>query len=359
MNGVLTWSRPASTPARLGSIGMIGLIIGLVTFIVYVNEGTSSVWPHLMYLPVVLAAVTFEPKGGVLAAVVGGLALGPWMPLDLASGISQDAWTWIMRIGFFAGIGMLVGEVRGQIDGPVQTQEHHAPESNVLATVVTTFGSALEVRDQPTGEHSRRVASNARTVGRLLGLRGPNLDMLEWGAFLHDLGKISVPDRVLLKPGPLSPEEYRVIQQHAEVGADLIEAVDGRFVPVARAVRHHHERWDGTGYPDGLIGEHIPFEARIVAVVDVFEALTTRRPYREPIHPDEALRYLLYHRGTHFDPSVVVAFADACAEDDILVDLTAREPPPSGRTSASEMARPDATVIFERPAGDRGESGGE
>jgi len=166
----------------------------------------------------------------------------------------------------------------------------------------------LREREPELREHLAEVAGLAERVGRELGLEPERLDELVRGAELHDIGKMAVPEEILRKPGPLGPEEWAFVRQHTIVGERVLNAAPA-LRPVARLVRASHERWDGTGYPDGLAGEAIPIGARVVAVCDAFQAMTTDRPYRAGIPPEQALAELRRAAGTQFDPRVVDAFA--------------------------------------------------
>jgi putative two-component system response regulator len=159
-------------------------------------------------------------------------------------------------------------------------------------TLVLTLGKIVEARDPCTQGHCERLATHAAALGAKLGLDQPDLDALYRGAFLHDIGKIGVPDRVLLKPGRLDREEYELMKQHPQIGESICGSLRSleRVLPI---VRHHHERWDGGGYPDGLAGDAIPLLAQIVGVVDVFDALTTDRPYRNALSIADAYDTLI------------------------------------------------------------------
>jgi PAS domain S-box-containing protein/putative nucleotidyltransferase with HDIG domain len=169
------------------------------------------------------------------------------------------------------------------------------------------WARALDLRDHETAGHALRVTELAVTLGRRLGLDEGALTSLKWGALLHDIGKIGVPDRILNKPGPLDEEEWAIMRGHPTVARDLLEPIafleDAIDVPT-----HHHERWDGSGYPDGLAGEAIPFSARIFAVIDVWDALISERPYRPAWPREAALAHLRDEAGRLFDPEVVAAF---------------------------------------------------
>ncbi|GBF05815.1 hypothetical protein DAERI_060075 [Deinococcus aerius] len=170
------------------------------------------------------------------------------------------------------------------------------------------LGLALEARDYETQGHTSRAVALAERLGRALGLGEEPLDALRQGAYLHDIGKLSVPDGVLLKPGPLTPAERALMRDHVLTGEALVRCIPAMSPEVLAVIRSHHERWDGTGYPDGLRGEEIPFLARIFALVDVFDALTHARPYHAARPVAEALDIIRAEAGRHFDPGVVAAF---------------------------------------------------
>jgi putative two-component system response regulator len=177
-------------------------------------------------------------------------------------------------------------------------------------SVITTLGLTIEARDPYTAGHCERLARYAVGLGKALSVDEPMLKALWLGGFLHDLGKIAVPDRILLKSGALDTAERAVIQTHPVVGADLVRemrTLDG----VRPIIRHHHERFDGSGYPDGLKGEEIPLGARIMAVVDVYDALRTERPYKSALSQEEAIAILLQETETgYWDQRVVRTFID-------------------------------------------------
>jgi putative two-component system response regulator len=173
---------------------------------------------------------------------------------------------------------------------------------------------AVEARDEGTGEHCDRLSHLAVWLGERLGLKDEDLKSLRRAGYLHDIGKIGIPDRILHKPGPLDPQEWVVMRSHVEIGVRICAPLR-TLRPVLPIIRHHHERWDGSGYPDGLAGEAIPFLARVFQVVDVYDALTSDRPYRKALPPEEALAVLQQEtaRG-RWDPAVVEAFARGVRE---------------------------------------------
>jgi putative nucleotidyltransferase with HDIG domain len=173
---------------------------------------------------------------------------------------------------------------------------------------VRALTNAVEARDAYTGKHAERVAAYALEIGAAVGEQWAGNPEIEFGFLLHDIGKVAIPDSILHKPEPLTPKERELIEQHPVIGWEIVRQVD--FLGAASdVVRHHHERWDGDGYPDGLKGEKIPFTARVFAVADTLDALTTARPYR-PASPIVEARVLIQDaRGSQFDPAVVDAFA--------------------------------------------------
>jgi putative two-component system response regulator len=177
-----------------------------------------------------------------------------------------------------------------------------------------TLGRIIEARDPYTEDHCDRLAQYATALGKALNLERADLDALYRGAFLHDIGKIAIPDRVLLKKGRLTPDEYLLMQQHPVIGDDLCSTVRS-FEAVRPIVRHHHERLDGRGYPDGLAGDDVPLLARIVGIVDVFDALTTNRPYRKALPVDVALDMMRRDALAGWrDPAMVDLFIDVLPE---------------------------------------------
>jgi putative nucleotidyltransferase with HDIG domain len=171
------------------------------------------------------------------------------------------------------------------------------------------LANALEAKDPYTRGHSERVGGSARRLALALGVAPEEAEVIGQAGLLHDIGKIGVPEAVLRKPGPLDAEEWTVMRRHPETGAQIVAPFEF-FARGALVIRHHHERWDGTGYPDGLAGDAIPFGSRLIAVVDVYDALTSARPYRAALPHATALAALAEQAGRTLDPGVVRAFVD-------------------------------------------------
>ena len=184
------------------------------------------------------------------------------------------------------------------------------------AATVRALSNAVEFRDAYTGKHAERVAGFGLEIARVLRLE--TNDEIEFGFLLHDIGKVAIPDGILHKRGPLTNSERELMAEHAVIGAQIVRGIEF-LEPAMEIVRSHHERWDGEGYPDGLAGEEIPLAARVFAVADVFDALTTDRPYRRASSLPEARAMIVAESGTQFDPGVVDAFNSI--DDEVFIRI--------------------------------------
>ncbi len=181
--------------------------------------------------------------------------------------------------------------------------------------IVQCLGKAAEYRDNETGMHILRISHFARTIAKAIGFSDEQADELLHAAPMHDVGKIGIPDAILLKPGKLTAEEWEVMRQHPAIGARIIGEHKSSLLQLAATIALcHHEKWDGSGYPNGLAGEDIPLEARIVSLVDVFDALTSVRPYKKAWPIEEALEFIRDQSGSHFDPMLVDVFINCLPE---------------------------------------------
>ncbi|HDD55359.1 MAG TPA: HD-GYP domain-containing protein, partial [Chloroflexi bacterium] len=175
--------------------------------------------------------------------------------------------------------------------------------------VIEGWARALELRDRKTEGHSRRVEELTLAIARKMGIEKEKLAHIRQGALLHDIGKIGIPDSILQKPGKLTEEEWEVMKKHPIYAYEVLNQID-HLKPALDIPRYHHERWDGSGYPEGLKGKEIPLAARIFAVVDVWDALRSDRPYREAWPDEKALEHIKEESGKHFDPRVVEVFLE-------------------------------------------------
>jgi putative nucleotidyltransferase with HDIG domain len=232
--------------------------------------------------------------------------------------------------------------------GRVEDAQRHVEDLRRLyLSTVETLAIAVDAKDQVTHGHIRRVQRFALRLAMALDVRDEStLRAIEAAGLLHDIGKLAIPDHILNKPGKLTAAEFDRMKLHAEAGAQILSAIDFPF-PVVPIVRHHHENWDGGGYPTGLSGDQIPIGARILAVVDCFDALTSDRPYRRALSAESALNVLTERRGTMYDPFVVDTFVQVyrdianldvlpAAQPHILVEIAR-----SSRTPSVAETRPD------------------
>ena len=297
----LPWERYRLAAA----LGAVVIALGVVIAVERSGDHSGNL-SALLILPVILAGASLGVAAGLGTALVLSVLFSMAGPASLAI---DDRTPWAL----FTALAVVLGLLSGASASIHRTRARRLTE--VIHRLDTIYGKSLrlmaetvELRDPITAGHSRRVAQNAVTLGRAVGDR--DLDVLYWAGLLHDVGKIAVPESVLHKDGGLTAEEWTLMRAHVTMGATLIARNAGDFAPVAAAVRGHHERWDGSGYPGGLAGEAIPLHGRILAVVDVYEALTCDRPYRAALDGDSAMAYLRERRGQDFDPRLVDAFED-------------------------------------------------
>ena len=219
---------------------------------------------------------------------------------------------------------------------------HLGKVNNVYLAAIEALAHAIDAKDQVTSDHIRRVQDNSLNLARAVGITDDlELQAIRAASLLHDVGKLAVPEHILNKPGRLTPSEFEVMKRHAPVGADILSMIEFPY-PVVPIVRHHHENWDGTGYPDGLAGERIPIGARILQVVDCFDALTSDRPYRPAMRTADALQILKDRRGIMYDARIVDAFVE------IHSGQATNEPP----AHANSVTAPPAPVsLVANPAG--------
>ena len=199
--------------------------------------------------------------------------------------------------------------------------------------IVQRLGRAAEYRDNETGFHILRMSHTTALLARYLGWDQQQCELLLHASPMHDIGKIGIPDAILLKPGKLDPAEWEIMKTHAVIGANILEGDSSELLTLAREIAlTHHEKWDGSGYPNGLKGEAIPLSGRLVAIADVFDALTSERPYKKAWSVEAALDYIRENRGTHFDPAIVDLFLGVIPE---ILAIRARYAEPAETAAAT------------------------
>ena len=239
--------------------------------------------------------------------------------------------------------------------GRIEDEQRHVSEmADLHLATIEALALAIDAKDQTSQTHIRRVQLYAAALARAIGMSENHIQGVKTAALLHDIGKLAVPEHILSKPGPLTPEEFQKIRAHPKVGADIINAVPFPY-PVAPLILSHHERWDGKGYPAGLKGEEIPLGARILSVVDYFDALMAERPYHKAMTFDAAVALLQQEAGKGLDPTLVQMFVDllpALQDEASRLDLLARRPVPDdfvlqGRPATGIIPEPIKKNVFE------------
>ena len=291
------------------SLAVLAAILFIAITLLNYSQIPSTL-TQLAFLPILWAAVLLEWRGGLTMSLFISLIMG----LNFQEGNVYVHPDWLPTSSLYILFGVICSALFDLRKRHLQTAKHHAVHlTDIYTKMLSGLAGTLEIRDRHTQGHSERVAKNALVLGQAIGLQETQLDTLYWSGLLHDLGKIAIPETILLKPGQLSDLEYTEIKRHPVYGAELLSSVSPEFKDIAIAVRHHHERWDGGGYPKGLHQADIPLLSRIISIIDVFEALTSQRPYRQPLSPSEALGHLKNGSGSHFDPNLVKAF-ETCFE---------------------------------------------
>jgi len=256
-------------------------------------------------VPVILGAIWFDLRGALLTAAGVTVVFVPHVILQWSEFAGENA----NQFGELASVWVLATLAGWLVsrEKDAMRQVGRAHEETLLSLV-----GALDEREHETRAHSQRVRAYALEIGKRMKLSADALEDLALGALLHDIGKIGVPDQILLKQGALSDEEWRAMRRHPEIGTRILRPLSfiGNAVDV---VESHHEKVDGTGYPKGLSGRSIPLIARVFAVADAFDVITSRRPYHEAVTVECGMEQIIAGRGAHFDPTVVDAFASVPA----------------------------------------------
>lgn len=298
----------------------------LITIIVYIAGGTNRVYTNLMYLPIAVVSSTNGRKHGIVHAVIDGLLVGPFMPLYVEQGIMQPHVNWILRLLTYVIIAFVIGIFADYYERElvkVKNRDHEIFEAQ-MATIFSLV-KLSESRDHNTGEHISRVAELCRLLATKLKyidkfssyVTDDYIDYISQAAPLHDIGKVGIPDSILLKPGKLTPEEFEIMKTHTTIGENTLLEVKHRypgyrFLELAvHITRYHHERWDGTGYPDGLSGEDIPLSARIMALADTYDALRSKRSYKDAFPHGESIEIIRQGVGSHYDPDIAGVFLES------------------------------------------------
>jgi len=288
-------------------VAMLLLITVVVAFFHYVIP-TDRHFYHMLhiglrklyFLPIVIAAAWFGLRGSVYAALSASILFSLHAFLDWPGNYMEQA-NQVGELGSFWVVGLVSGFLFDR-ERSLLKKVAQANEETIFSLV-----SALDLREKNTRFHSQRVRDYTLIIAKQLGAHENIERTIGLGALLHDIGKIAVPDHILLKPGKLTSEEWEIMRTHAAAGYNLIKEISF-LKDVAEIVYSHHEHFDGSGYPRGLKGDEIHMGARLFAVIDVYDALTSERPYRSPMNHQEAISVIKEESGAHFDPTIVEVF---------------------------------------------------
>lgn len=290
------WLRFATLTLLVGGVVVLHYLTPTDT---HAQHQLHIVARKLYFVPLVVAAAWFGLRGAFLTTLVVSALFALHAVLDWPGNYMEQANQFGELIAFWA-VGLLAGRL---VDRERRQLERM---SSAHEETVTGLVDALDLREHGTGLHSQRVREYALLLADRSGVDGVQRGHLAWGALLHDVGKIAVPDHILLKRGSLTSAEWQVIREHPASGFRIVRRVE--FLrEAAEIVYAHHERYDGTGYPRGLRREEIPLGARLFAVADAYDALTSARPYRSPVSCAQAVEIIRAQAGAHFDPEAVAA----------------------------------------------------
>jgi len=335
----LAWLSEPGTEATLATIGRPLL----VTATVYSLVSTGLMATALAFSSNTSIARTW--KAGVIKCAPGSFVGA--CTAALAAALVTKVGYWIMPLGFAPLY--LTYRTYKVYRGRIEDEQRHVQQTSDLhLATIEALARAIDAKDQNTQTHIRRVQTYAARMAKAVGLSPSEIQCVKTAALLHDIGKLAVPEHILSKPGPLTQEEFQKIRIHPEVGAEIIAAVPFPY-PVAPIILSHHERWDGKGYPQGLKGEQIPIGARILTIVDYFDAITTERPYHKALQNDSAVGLLRHESGLALDPTLVRVFiellptlvAEADAESEALEARQAQAI--EGQAAPLEGVAPGAT----------------
>ena len=308
--------RRHETPLALTAAAGAVLVLLLIHWAAVSSApGTQGPVHHLAYPAILLAAYLFGLKGALVVTVVPILVSGPFPVLVMA----PASWAWdggaLLRAFIFLTVavvtGILFDHLRTALDGWRTTAVRVAQRER---EGMIALARGAEAKDTDTGDHILRVQSVSERLGLATGMAEHEAQALGWAAMLHDIGKLRVPDHILLKPAPLTADEEAIVRLHTVWGERILAEGEG-YETARRVVRWHHENFDGTGYPDGLRRDRIPHEARIVRIADAFDAMTHGRRYQAARDIDWAADELRRWAGRQFDPELVRIFLDVLAGD--------------------------------------------
>jgi HD-GYP domain-containing protein (c-di-GMP phosphodiesterase class II) len=329
----------------LRSVFKFGIIvILLISFwlIAYFTNGVNATI-NFFYFSIILGSLFWGVPGGIVVGLLAGVVGGPLLPDNVSNDLAQTTSQWLTRMCFYVVLGLFAGKLfsslnrkkedllteklaveaknteiteqrdeiikqKNEIEKQRDQIDQHMRQGRAFGWgMVRALAQAIEIRDSYTSGHCQRVSDMSARIGERMGLEEWVVIYLKWAAMVHDIGKIGIPEEILNKQGKLTSYEYEIMQQHPALGASIIKDIPFGD-RVVEGVLHHHERLDGKGYPLGISGDDIGIQARIIAVCDVWDALTSNRAYRDALPYHEALKIMEEGRGTQFDSTILDHF---------------------------------------------------
>lgn len=298
----------------------------IIAIIVYISGGTFNVFTNFMYIPVAIVATNNGVRSGVINAVISSLMIGPLMPIEVASNMMQTPLECIVRILLYSIMAFIIGHFAEERNKEYEKNINNQKEINKKQkAMIFALVKLSESRDNYLDMHIERVGLLCKFLAYKLGNISKYSDYVNNDDYienifrasqLHDIGKVGIPDRILLKPGKLSTEEFNIMKNHTTIGANTLHEVkekypNNKYLDIGIDIaQFHHEKWNGTGYPQGLYGENIPLSARIMAIVDVYDALRTKRVYKEGYSHARSIEIIKQGEGVQFDPIISKVFLE-------------------------------------------------
>ncbi len=324
----LTYLLLRRTPGKFYAYMTTGVDMLVGALITYLTGGYTSAFAVIFFLVIIVSALRFGAVGAVACAVaVCALYLFAGAVGPLRTNGSAEFYQFraiiLGRLFVFFVVAMVATVMARAFSEHREVVTRQVVERKLMAEVNMALANAIEAKDAYTRGHSERLARLSGALALRLGLPPEEVTAVRLGAILHDVGKIGIPDRILRQSLALSDDDRAWVRRHPQIGADIIGPVAG-LQRVAPLIRHHHEKWDGTGYPDGLKGEAIPMGARIISVTDAFEAMVADRSYRASLGMPKAIEELQQGAGSHFDPTIVRAFLRLLETDTVHLPLPTR-----------------------------------
>jgi HD domain-containing protein len=317
-------------PGKAFSYATTAVDMLVATMITWSSGGYTSPFASLFFLVITVSALRFGAVGSVLCAVVVALlylvagAVAPLQEGTYLATFTGERIVILQRMFLFVVVAVLGSVMARAVSAHQELVTRRDVEAKLMTEVNMALANAIEAKDSYTRGHSERLAKLAGACAERMGLSRDEVAAVRLGAILHDVGKIGIPDRILRQSMALTEDEMAWMRRHPQIGADIIGPVEGLH-HVAPLIRHHHEKWDGTGYPKGLKGEEIPLGSRIISVADAFEAMVADRIYRPSLGLSKALEEIKGGRGSHFDPRVVDTFLDLIANDTVHLPLPTKD----------------------------------